>query len=295
MNKLINWLKTNKLLAVLILIIVYLVLKDYSLPVSRLSQSISRSPKFGSYEMGMDTSLSYPLEQAAPAPEVKERLVIKESTISLLVKKVAAVQKTISQKAQELGGYMVNTYLSHPEEAEAASGSITIRIPQEKLDQALDSFRLLAVKVVSENLSGQDVTDEYVDIEARLATLYKTKVKFEEILSKAEEVDDLLRVQRELVNLQEQIDALKGQQQYLEKSAAMSRVTVYLATDELALPYAPTEAWRPQVIFKQAIRSLVGAFRKLGTAIIWLGVYSVIWGPVLIIYIFLRHRKKTSA
>ena len=172
------------------------------------------------------------------------------------------------------------------------SGWITVRIPQEKLEEALNYFRELAVKVVSETVSGRDVTDEYVDIEARLATLLKTKAKFEEILAKAQKVQDILEVQRELINLQEQIDNLKGQQNYLEKSAQVSRVTIYLATDELALPYVPTEAWRPQAIFKQAVRSLIGALRKLGTLIIWFGVYSVIWLPILAIYLIIKHWRK---
>jgi len=102
----------------------------------------------------------------------------------LLVKNVIEAQKEISQKAQALGGYLVQSNVSHLQETEATSGWITVRIPQEKLEKALNYFRGLAIKVVSETISGQDVADEYVDIEARLATLLKTKAKFEEILAK---------------------------------------------------------------------------------------------------------------
>jgi hypothetical protein len=110
-------------------------------------------------------------------------------------------------------------------------------------------------------------------------------------MAKAEKIEDLLNVQRELINLQSQIDSLKGQQQYYEKNAEMAKLTIYLSTDELALPYAPSESWRPQVIFKQAVRSLVTSLRKVGTAIIWLAVYSVVWIPVGVgIYIFYRKK-----
>lgn len=234
------------------------------------------------------------VSQSAPVPEVKDRLVVKESTLSLLVRNVTEAQKLISKKAEGLGGYMVQSNVSHPEEKETATGWITIRVPQEKLDEALDYFRGLALRVVSENLSGWDVTDEYVDIEARIATLLKTKEKFESILAKAERVEEILQVQRELINLQEQIGALKGRQNYLEKTAKVSRVTIYLATDELALPYTPAKPWQPKAIFKQAVRSLVSTFRKAGTAAIWAGVYSVIWLPALGIYLFWRKKRKTS-
>lgn len=296
MSKIITWIKANKLSAVLILILAYFLLKNV-LPSSRryslVSEKMSSAINYPSAGLGGVSSQSYfPYQEAAPAPEVQDRLVIQQSTMSLLVKNVSETQQAINEKIQKVGGYMVNSYISYPQQAETASGSITVRVPQENLKEVLDYFRVLAIKVVSENLSGQDVTDQYVDIDARLATLYKTKIKFEEILGQAVKVEEILQVQRELVNLQEQIDSLKGQQKYLEKNAQMSKITVYLATDELELPYAPSEAWRPAVIFKQAVRTLIKTLRKIGTALIWLGVYTVIWVPALAIYLFLIRRKK---
>lgn len=301
MQKIVFWLKTHKLTTLLLLIVGYFLFKNFLysfLGVSLLSnRSYESDVAYGPMKLGY-TPESMSLKSGglmsgyqgnyAPAPEVKDRLVIRESTMSLLVKKVSEIQKAITQKAQQLGGYMVNSNVSYPEQAQAATGSVTVRIPQTKLEEALDFFRSLAVKVVSENLNGEDVTDQYVDIEARLAILVKTKTKFEEILTNAQKVEDILQVQREIVNLQQQIDSLKGQQNFLEKSSAMSKITVYLSTDELALPYAPTKAWRPSVIFKQAVRSMIGAWRRIGTLIIWLAVYSVIWIPVLLLYFLVR-------
>ncbi len=152
----------------------------------------------------------------------------------------------------------------------------------------LDYFRDLAVKVSSERILGTDVTAEYVDIEARLETLEKTKAKFEEIMEKATAVQDILNVQRELIRTQDQIDALKGQQKYLEQTAKLAKITIYLSTDEYALPYVPAKPFRPQVVFKLAVRSLVGSLRSVATATIWIVVYAVIWLPALLIFIFLR-------
>jgi len=297
MKKILNWIKTHKLTFILFLLVCWLIYRqNFRSSIVPLAQR-----KSSTLEMRENLPVSGGREvsffpEAAPAPEVKERLVIKESTLSLLVKNVIEAQKEISQKAQELGGYLVQSNVSHPQETEATSGWITVRVPQEKLEEALNYFRGLAVKVVSETISGRDVTDEYVDIDARLATLLKTKAKFEEILAKAQNVQEILEVRRELINLQQQVDNLKGRQNYLEKNAQVSRVTIYLATDELALPYVPAETWRPQVIFKQAVRSLISTLRKLGNLIIWLGVYSVVWLPILVIYLVVKRwrNKKTS-
>jgi len=101
-----------------------------------------------------------------------------------------------------------------------------------------------------------------------------------------------LTVQRELISLQNQIDSLKGQQKYLEQTAQLAKVTIYLSSDEMALPYAPSATFRPDVIFKLAVRSLVGALRGVATLAIWIIVFGVIWVPVLVIIIFIKRLRK---
>ena len=298
MTKVFSWLKANKLTFVLLLIVGYFLYQKYAFPLGyqrSVSSPLSVKPQLlgrPSVGGGAEDLNLYPPDvyrEAAPAPDVKNRLVISESYLSLLVNNVTEAQKQIIQTAESLGGYMVESNLNNPQDAPTAT--VTVRVPSVKLQQALETLRGLAVKVVSENLSGQDVTDEFVDNEARLETLEKTKAKFEEILDNAISVQDILTVQREIISLQSQIDAVKGQQNYLEKSAQMAKLTIYLSTDELALPYAPSETWRPAVIFKQAVRSLVGNLRKLGTLIIWLAVFSIIWLPILLVILFLKKKK----
>ena len=290
MKAIIDWLKKNKLAVVLLLAVAYLIFRDrVILPLgagitSRGVADVDMVPA------GLSKVGGGEIFQESPPTSGIDRMVIKETTMSVMVKDVSEAIKTVQQKAESLGGYMVNSHLSKPEEA--ASGSITIRVPEEKLTEALEAFRKVGLRVVDENVSGRDVTDQYVDLEARLATLNKTKAKFEEILDRATQIQDLLTVQRELINLQSQIDSIEGQQQYLSQSAKLSKVTVYLSTDEFSLPYSPTQPWRPNVVFKLAVRSLVGTLRGAGTVAIWIGVYSPIWVPVLAIVWILKRRKK---
>jgi len=288
MKLIIDWLKNNKLAVLLLVAVGYLVFRDrVVLPLggARMSRGVvsldmasAGLSKVGGGEI---------FQESAPITGI-DRMVITETTMSVVVKDVSEAIKTAQQKAESLGGYMVNSHLSKPEEA--ASGSITIRVPEEKLTEALEAFRRVGLRVVDENVSGRDVTDQYVDLEARLVTLNKTKAKFEEILDRATQVQDLLTVQRELINLQQQIDSIKGQQQYLSQSAKLSKVTVYLSTDEFSLPYSPVQPWRPNVVFKLAVRSLVGTLRGAGTALIWLGVYAVVWAPILAVIWVIKKR-----
>jgi len=228
--------------------------------------------------------------ESPPAVDVKDRLVIRNSTLSLLVKNVKNAQQAILRKAENLGGYMVDSRIESPEGIDSAN--ITIRVPETKLDSMLEFIRDQGVRVVTENLVGHDVTDEYVDIEAHQMTLQKTQKKFEEILDKATKVQDILQVQREIINLQTQIDNLVGQKQYLEKSSQTAKITIYISTDEYSLPYAPPQPWRPGVVFKTAIRSLVLALRNIGSLVIWIVVFSVVWLPALIIFLIVKKIKK---
>jgi hypothetical protein len=288
LTSIVNWIKKNKLSTFLIFIILFFILKN---KIHIVSPFVFKEQN--SYPKAEKLAIVEPTNElfSSPPPiETQNRLIIKESYLSLVVKNVFDAQKKILEKTEKMGGFMVQSYFDNPQEA--ASATITVRIPDKKLDQALAEFKKLAVKVVSENISGTDITEEYTDIEARLKTLYKTKTKFEEIMEKASKVSEILEVQRELINLQQQIDTLVGQKKYLEKKAQLTRITIYLSTDELSLPYAPAESWRPQVVFKEAVRSLILTLRKIANLLIWIFVYLPLAFPFIFIYYFWQKKKK---
>ena len=306
MKGVIDWIKHNKLTFVLLLVIGWLVFDPINSFFGMRYSSMPTSYQYDkyaapSYEAGglgsasMDRAVSSiipPSPDEAPPSDSTDRLVIRDTSLSLQVNNVSQTLSKIEDTAADLGGFLVSSYLNRPENA--ASGNITIRVPEEKRQQALETFRGLAIKVVSESVSGRDVTDQYEDIAAKLATLNATKAKFETILDRAEEIQDILEVQRQIISLQSQIDSLKGRQEYLERSASLTKITIYLATDELALPYAPDQAWRPEVIFKEAVRSFIKTIRGIGTMAIWLVVYSPVWLSALGVHWLYRRRQRTK-
>ncbi|OGZ26643.1 MAG: hypothetical protein A2365_00950 [Candidatus Nealsonbacteria bacterium RIFOXYB1_FULL_40_15] len=210
------------------------------------------------------------------------RMVVQTSNLSLLVKDVKDSGDKVLGYTKENGGYMVSTSFNRPTESPYAT--ITIRVPSEKFEDALNYFRSLAIKVANENIQGSDVTDQYEDIEEHLATLTKTKTRLEAIMDMTNDVSEIIRVQKEIISLQTQIDSLIGRKQAIEEEVAMTKITVYLSTDELSLPYTPDEKFRPNVVFKLAVRSLLGTFKGIGEMLIWVAVYSLIWIPAIIIY-----------
>ena len=300
----IAWLKTHKLTALLVVLIIYFLfgsvfsslfglnMSRVSLPTSQKMVSPSMGSSFGALEMAPSgvSSIGYapvPRDSGIAADVAPEnRLVIQNSNLSLLVSDVRETGDKIVKYAKDAGGFMVNVSYNRPEESPFAT--ITVRVPSSKLDEALSFYRSQAIKVSNENLVGEDVTDQYVDIETRLSQLEAVRSKFESILESATEVQDILTVEREILNTQAQIDSLKGQQKSLEDNASFARLTVYLSTDELSLPYTPDTKFRPNVVFKLAVRSLLNSLRMVGEWAIWILVYGVIWVPIVLIYLGYR-------
>ncbi len=105
-------------------------------------------------------------------------------------------------------------------------GNISFRVRAENFDQAMAALHNLADDVRSESTSGQDVTEEYVDLNARLTNLQAAEAQLLKLMEQAGDVSDILAVQQELVQTRGEIEQTKGRMQYLEQSAAMSLIQV---------------------------------------------------------------------
>lgn len=218
-------------------------------------------------------------------------LYLQDTMLSLVSRDPVGAEQKIREVTTELGGFLVSSTLSRPEEGSTAT--VIVRVPAEKLDEALRRFEETSERTITKSVQGQDVTEQYQDIEAKLATLTKTQARLEELLDRTTDASALLQIQQQLLQLQDQKDYLEGQRRYLAEAAKMTKVTLYIASDELALPYVPAQPWRPQAIFKQAVRSLVSSLRGVGTLLIWGVVFLPLALPFLALAWWLaRHMNK---
>ncbi|MDP4010830.1 MAG: DUF4349 domain-containing protein [Candidatus Roizmanbacteria bacterium] len=302
MKSIIFWIKQHKFVSVLLVVIGVFLLRDSSIFNSYSSRNMMYDSDFAGMPTSGRTVGNMVGDTFGISPKVMmnesvsltqtDRMVVQNSYLSLVVDNVEMSAKKIITNTQSLGGFMVSSSVNNP--ASGGTANVEVRIPVEKLETALEAFRGLAVKVVTENLEGQDITDQFTDVKARMATLQKTKLKFEEILDKATAVQDILEVQRELISIQSQIDSLQGQETYMLNTSKTAKLSIYLSTDELSLPYSPRESWRPQVVLKEAVRSLQLTVRAVANLVIWLLVYAVVWIPVLGIIFFIRRKNRAK-
>lgn len=195
---------------------------------------------------------------------VQERLVIENADLSIVIKDPKARMKEISDLAQEMGGFVVSSNLYQNTSStgkEVPQGSIVIRVPSEKLDEALAKIKEGAIDVPTENRSGQDVTSQYVDLQAQLTAKQAAEKKLLEIMDQATRAVDVLAIYTQVQTVQTEIEQLKGQIKYLEESAAMSAISVQLIAEESTQPIV-VGPWKPEGAAKEAIQDLIYFFQN---------------------------------
>ena len=305
MHRIIDWIKHNKLLTLLLAFVLY---KFVAVPILFNTLGTNYSGSYNGVNSIMSADIA-PLNfggtrgklympspvpnNVPPQPSVTDRKIATDVSMSLLVENVSDTANKVVDLAVNNGGYLVNLNTNTGESG--SNSTVTVRIPANQTKIVIEQLRAMSVRVVSENISGYDITDQYVDYDAKLEGLNNTKTRFLDILNKAVTVDEILRVQQAINDNQTQIDDVKGQLKYLGGISSTALFTVSISTDELSLPYSSNTPWRPMVIIKNAVRSLMSTFRIGVNASIWIVVYSIIWIPALIVYKIVRRiaRKKS--
>jgi hypothetical protein len=223
--------------------------------------------------------------QARPADAVQQdlpsfdRMIIRTVTMTLAVGNVQEAFHTVEQIVAEQNGYLSSSQIR--QDGDRMTATMTLRVPADPAtyQMTLERLRKVADRVIDEQAQAQDVTEEYVDIDARLRTLKASEENLLALLAKATRVEDNLQIQRELTNVRSQIEQIQGRKQALERRADMA--TINLTIRETGAFSRP--GWSPGGTFEEAVRALGAALRGLAVFAIWLLVFSPIWGGFLLL------------
>ena len=218
---------------------------------------------------------------------VDERLIVREGSIRLSVEDVPQTASDITGIVEAEGGWVQSVSIDGPEGQDGAT--VVVRVPVDRFDAFMSAVRLLAVLVLSEQASSDDVTEEYVDQDARLRNLQRTEIQLLALMDRAGSIEDILRVQTQLTTVGRDIETLQGRLQFLERSAAESRIEVTLRGSRSAVPLID-RGWDAFETVRSAVRGLTGLLQVLADLAIFLVVFSPIWGGVLALVIWLRRR-----
>jgi hypothetical protein len=217
-----------------------------------------------------------------------ERMIVRTGDMALVVEDINQAIEDITQMSLAFGGYVVSSYIYGEEED--MQGWITFRVPDDKFEAALAQLRNLAVRVESEQTSSQDVTEEYIDLQARLGNAEATEQQYLALLDKAADVKDILNIYDYLSQIRQEIEQLKGRIQYLEKTTSTSLISVSLKPEKAVVG----DGWNALGVLKAAARGLVTAGKVLGTIAIWVLIFIPIWGTILGIILWRRHKRRAT-
>lgn len=247
-----------------------------------------------------------PAADQANTAALDQRLVIRNATLTIIVDDPGTAMTAITRMTEKMEGFVVTSNLyraTSSQGKEYPQADITVRVPAGKLNDALDQIKGLVKDkekdVQSENITGQDVTKEFTDLQSRLTNLQNAEAQLREIMASATKTEDVLAVYNQLTQIREQIEVIKGQIQYYQESAAMSSIAVQIRA---AASVQPLEigGWQPVGVARDAAQALINTLQFVGSAAIWLILYVLPVGLVIFLplrflwWLFRRNRKKPA-
>lgn len=246
-------------------------------------------------EASSQSGESVPGKGIATASEpTSERMVIYNADMAITVNQLKETQANIQSFVADADGYIVQSSVSD-QENESRTGTMKVRVPEPKFRSFLDQIESLAADVKERNVHGRDVTKQYVDLESRLQAKKTVKKRLDSFLQEADDSEDLLNISNQLADVQEDIEEIKGEMQYLENHTALATVTIHITEESANIKQQKDlNTWgKTKQAFIDSINAIVTFF---SAAVIVLFGYSPILVPLILIAViaFLFYKKKRT-
>src|SRR5262245_4060649 len=174
-----------------------------------------------------------PLDSAGAA-QAFMRKVIQNAEMTIETDKPEEGQQKIGVIAEKHGGFVVISESKHNEAASQNVAStevnVVVRVPAQNFQATIDEIRAVGGRILHEKSSGQDVTEEYIDLEARIRTKKALEAQFLDIMKQAHRISDAMEVQTQLAEVRTEIERLEGRRRFLENQSALSTINITLHT-----------------------------------------------------------------
>jgi hypothetical protein len=245
---------------------------------------------------GKDAAVANP----APNPGIPtvvvsgDRNLILTAKIDMRSKDPWATSDRAQAIASALGGDILN--LSQSGSGDSRSASLTMRVPSARFADALQQLRSLEGEVATSGVSAQDVTDQFVDLQARLSAKQAEEQRYIAILNRANTIDEILKVDASLANVRTQVEQLTGQINSIKQRTEFSTISMSISTLSVLPGDTTTKVWDPAKTVGRALAALGSMMQVFADALIWLLVFG--WLPLLalaIVVLATRMRRPAAA
>lgn len=231
-----------------------------------------------------------PQKEPTPVPADYSKQIIRNAKISFEVKNAKSVNASVTEAVRLSGGYIASA--NEVQLAGEIKHEMTIRVPREKFEELLNRISGYADTLLQKNITSEDVTEEYVDTKSRITAKEKTKERYYDFLKQAKTIDEVLKVQSEIGDLQEEIEAASGRVNYIKHQAALS--TIVLSFFE-PLPVAVSPPETPPGFWKEVAIAGADGWEMIKILMIALVKIWPLWLAAIIIWSFIRRKKTTTA
>lgn len=226
-----------------------------------------------------------------------EQKIIYTANLQVEVKEYQEAYNAIESQVEKLKGYIVDSMMYEEEESKSKHGHITARVPQDSFQEFIQLVEDGSSKVLESSTSGQDVTEEYVDLKSRLKSKEVVEKRLLTFMEDAEKTEDLLNISNELADIQEQIEAITGQMKYLENKSDLATVTISMEEKNVSISGTGRDdlnTWEQTK--QQFMKSINFLITSLSSLFIFLAgnlpVFLIIGVLILIGYLVFRRNRK---
>jgi len=208
-----------------------------------------------------------------------DRHIIKTASVTIETDDVGSTVRKAIALAKEKGGYVFGL----TEEVEPTgkhSAILEIRVPADEFEEVLLAIERLG-KIRSKTVRAEDVTEEFLDIQSRLTALRESEKRILKMLSEAEDLDTMMRLENELAARRSEIERFEGRLRYLKERTTFCSIS--LTITEFRVVTTPPETWAAVKVAADAWRELVKVLRALAAVGIWAAIWSILWLPTLLV------------
>ena len=239
------------------------------------------------------------LDKTGESAEAADRKIIRNAEITIEVPSTTDAQHQVTSIAETHGGFIVTSEAKQRESNDPAQRTLDIklvvRVPSNQFGRAFDEIKKLAGNTPSENVTSQDVTEDFIDLQARIKTQKALEVQFLEIMRQANKIADALEVQRQIAEVRTDIEKLEGRKRFLENRSSLSTINVNIQTPKPVITVTETgfrQSLREAVSDSITLASdLVLFFARFLTMMVPVTVFVLLPSALMIRYLWRRTKR----
>ena len=237
-------------------------------------------------------------EESESSPVETVRMIIHNAKLSVNVKELDVAQSNIEKKVEEFGGYIVESNV-YQEDEQTSRGSMIVRIPEKHFENFLTEAEGQAAKILERKVTGQDVTEQYVDLESRVKSKRAVEARLLEFMSKAQKTEDLLKISSDLAKIQEEIEVMVGKMKYLQNQTSFATIELTMYENRVIVPEVDSKELNTWEKTKKQLATSTNSLLATGSALIVffignLPVLLILGAVGYVVYFIIRRRLRSE-